>query len=151
MFIAMYTPKLEASSFKTEAEMDEFALEYSRHMTEAEIREFIENNEYRIPITLEEELERQKEYDPPIVFGFEANSMDDLDTNKFIRPVAIYMRGQKYPIRKPIADSSVLIDIDQGLQDVETKPLDTLLHLTLDDLLAMPEADRKKVLERVFK
>jgi hypothetical protein len=98
MFIAMYTPKLETSGFKTEAEMDEFTLRFSRHDTEEEIRQWIQESPYPAGFTLEEELERQKEYDPPVVFGFEGNSMDDLDTNKFLRPVAIYMRGQKYPV-----------------------------------------------------
>lgn len=106
MFLAIYTPKLEGKGFQTEAEMDEWALRQSRHETIEEIKQFYRDNPQVAPAGFEdyeedaEELERQQRYDPPVVFGFEADDWDAWTTNKYIRPVAVYMRGKKYTVNE---------------------------------------------------
>jgi hypothetical protein len=70
----------QIDSFDTEAELDEFAFDMTS---------FAEGEH-------EERLAKGNTYGPPVVFAFTAKNLDAIQENNFERPVAIYLRGERY-------------------------------------------------------
>ena len=67
-------------SFKTESDADAYGIKTSRYAE----------------LDPDEDPHHWEKYDPPTVVLFEAENTDAMMTGKYIRPVAIYRRGEKY-------------------------------------------------------
>lgn len=77
--------KVESNTYFSEAEADEFALEYTDY---GEL-----DPEYDDP-------DHWEKYDPAMVLLFEAETTEAYWTGKYTRPVALYRRGEKWRIVK---------------------------------------------------
>ncbi len=91
----------EIQGFDDEAELDEFAIE-------------------RTSFTTEEQAERKAKgntYGPSVVFALIADNLDQLQENNYKRPVAIYLRGERYDCvkRKPTKKCASLLTDAQKL------------------------------------
>lgn len=92
----------EIRGFNSEEELDEFAIE-------------------RSSFSLEEKKHRKAErntYGPSVIFALKAESLDKVQENNFERPVAIYLRGDRYDCvkRKPLKKDSPQLTDAQKLQ-----------------------------------
>jgi photosystem II stability/assembly factor-like uncharacterized protein len=67
-------------SFRSEEEADEFGKEATRYSE----------------LDPDDDPKHWEKYDPHIVVLFEAHNTDAMENGKYIRPVAIYERGEKY-------------------------------------------------------
>src|SRR5687768_16958945 len=71
----------EINVYSNEAEADEFAIERTSY---SELDPELDDPDH------------WEKYDPPTVLVFEAENTDVLDTGKYIRPVAVFQRGEKW-------------------------------------------------------